>query len=167
MMAESSVELRVLASEFRPALEQYFARRVESRAEVDDLVHDTLVRLLRQPRHVSLDLVRGYVFQTANSVLVDHLRRIRARDAALEGAVLPEQDEAAPERIVAGREELARVASALMELPPRTRGIFLLRRLEGMKYEDIASRLGLSLSTVEKLMSKAVAHLGARMKEDG
>jgi RNA polymerase sigma factor (sigma-70 family) len=167
MMAESSVELRVLASEFRPALEQYFARRVESRAAVDDLVHDTLVRLLRQPRHVNLDLVRGYVFQTANSVLVDHLRRMRARDAALENAVLPEQDEVAPERIVAGREELARVASALMELPQRTRGIFLLRRLEGMKYEEIASRLGLSLSTVEKLMSKAVAHLGARMKEDG
>lgn len=166
-MAESGVELRVLATEFRPALEQYFARRVSSPAEVDDLVHDTLVRLLRQPRHVDLDLVRGYVFQTANSVLVDYLRRTRARDAALQDAAPPALDEAsAPERIVASRQQLARVANALMELPPRMRGIFLLRRLEGMKYEEIAARLGLSLSTVEKLMSKAVAHVANCMQED-
>jgi RNA polymerase sigma factor (sigma-70 family) len=166
-MAESGVELRVLAGEFKPALERYFSRRVDNVDEVQDLVHDTFVRLLRQQRHVELDMVRGYVFQTANSVLVDWLRRTSTRNEAQAISAGPEtpDDLNAPERILAGREQLAEVANVLMELPPRTRAIFLMRRLDGMKYEEIAERLGLSLSSVEKLMRRALMHLTDRLEE--
>ena len=50
--------------------------------------------------------------------------------------------------------------------PERTRAIFLLRRLEGMKYLDIAARLNISVSTVEKDMQRAVAHLTTRLGDE-
>ncbi|MDI1296884.1 MAG: sigma-70 family RNA polymerase sigma factor, partial [bacterium] len=66
-----------------------------------------------------------------------------------------------PDRILAGREALKTALAALERLPERTRTIFVLRRLEGMRYLEIARRLGLSVSAVEKHMVRAVAHLAA------
>jgi RNA polymerase sigma-70 factor (ECF subfamily) len=54
----------------------------------------------------------------------------------------------------------------LLELPERTRTIFVLRRMEGLRYQDIAQRLGISLSLVEKQMARAVAYLSQRMHDE-
>jgi len=48
---------------------------------------------------------------------------------------------------------------ALRELPTRVRAVFVLARFEELKAPEIASRLGVSISTVEKDMRRAVAHL--------
>jgi RNA polymerase sigma-70 factor (ECF subfamily) len=53
-----------------------------------------------------------------------------------------------------------------MELPARTRDVFVLRRLEGLPYNEIAKRLGLSVSAVEKHMLRATRHLVARVGDD-
>ena len=53
---------------------------------------------------------------------------------------------------------------ALMKLPERTRAVFLLRRLEGMSYSEIAIRLGVSVSAAEKHMLRAVRHLLANVE---
>ena len=45
------------------------------------------------------------------------------------------------------------------QLSPRTREIFLMHRLEGRKYREIASELGISPSAVEKHIARAMAHL--------
>ena len=54
-----------------------------------------------------------------------------------------------------GREALSEVGAALLELPERTRQVFVLRRLEDMSFREIALRLGLSVSAVEKHMLRA------------
>jgi RNA polymerase sigma factor (sigma-70 family) len=163
----ASEELDALIAELRPALIRYFSRRLLPQHEVEDLVHDVLVRLVRNKDFAGAESARGYVFQTANSVLVDYVRR-RARSRAeqhtsfdvdaLVGEVL------GPERVLQGKEELVRITAVLMEFPELTRTIFVLRRIEGMKYKDIAVRLGLSLSAVEKHMRRAVACLLERLE---
>ena len=59
----------------------------------------------------------------------------------------------------------ARATAALLELPDRTRIIFVLRRLEGMKYSEIAHKLGISVSAVEKHMLRAMSYLTERMRD--
>ncbi len=66
-----------------------------------------------------------------------------------------------PHRIVAGREALKAALVAMDAMPERTRTIFVLRRLENMRYLEIAERLGVSVSAVEKHMVRAVQHLAA------
>jgi RNA polymerase sigma-70 factor (ECF subfamily) len=68
-----------------------------------------------------------------------------------------------PERVLLGKEALVRATAVLLELPERTRMVFVMRRLEGMRYLDIAARLGISVSAVEKHMTRAMAHLVSRM----
>ena len=68
-----------------------------------------------------------------------------------------------PERILLGREAYARMVEALQELPERARTIFVLNRFEELSAGEIARRLGVSVSTVEKDMMRAIAHLKARL----
>ena len=49
------------------------------------------------------------------------------------------------------------------ELPERTRNVFLLARLENMRQAEIARRLGVSVSGVEKHLARAIAHLSQRL----
>lgn len=164
--ARAGYTLTALAEEFRPALLRYFSRRVRQSEEVEDLVQEVLARLVRRCEVVEMEAVRAYVFETASSVLIDWARRRRSRRADDHGEL--SADQPAPgdftaDRILLGRERLQRVTAALLELPERQRSVFILRRIEGMKYHDIAQRLGLSLSSVEKDMRSAVLHLAERM----
>jgi RNA polymerase sigma-70 factor (ECF subfamily) len=159
--------LSVMAAEFRPALIRYFSRRVNNKCEVEDLVHDVLARLAHSGSLSNVRNEQGYVFQTANSVLVDWMRKCATHRAAAHHRFDPEEhggEDFAPDRVLLGREALRRATAILLELPERTRTIFVLRRLEGMGHAEIASRLGVSVSTVEKQMCLALAHLAERME---
>lgn len=152
--------------QFRSSLQRYFVRRVSDRGEAEDLVQDVFVRLARRGGLSDVSNLSGYIFETAASVLQDRARRrqVRAADAhdSFDGDRHAGED-FAPDRVLDGKERLRLVGAALLELPERTRHVFVLRRVEGMRYNDIASQLGISVSTVEKHMQRAVAFLTARM----
>jgi len=156
-----------LTAEFRPVLMRYFSKRLSERAEIEDLVHEVLTRLLRSTSLHSLENQRSYVFQTAHRVLIDWLRKRGTHHTRDHQSFDPEthgSEDFATDRVLLGREELKRAMAILQELPERTRAVFLLRRLEGMRYAEIAERLGVSVSTVEKQMCMALQHLMEGMK---
>lgn len=62
----------------------------------------------------------------------------------------PLQDE-----VLIARKRLESVRAAIDALPPRTREVFLMHRLEGAKYREIAIALGMSQSAVEKHIARA------------
>jgi RNA polymerase sigma factor (sigma-70 family) len=161
--------LRAIAASFGPSLTRFFRRRVEDPAEVDDLVQEVFLRLARRGGVGDMERVGGYVFETAASVLRDRQRRRRARCAEAHDLFDPERHADAdfpPDRVLDGQERLRRASAALLELPERTRHVFVLRRLEGLRYQDVAKRLGLSVSSVEKHMQRAMAHLIRRLGEE-
>ncbi len=67
-----------------------------------------------------------------------------------------------PERVLVGRQTVQDVLDALAELGERTRDVFILARLENMQHREIATIYGISVSAVEKMIMKGMAHLGAR-----
>lgn len=154
---------------YRASLLRYFSRRVSDPMVAEDMVQQVFERLVRRGEIESIDNVGGYVFQIARSVIADHLRqRGSRRDSAHEpfeetvhGGV-----DFSPEYVLSKRERLARAMALLQALPERTRVIFVLQRLEGVKYREIAERLGISVSAVEKHMERAVTHLAKGLDED-
>lgn len=149
-------------AELRTTLVAYFRRRAEPAQDIDDLVQEVFLRLSSRGSLDGLENLAGYAVRTAESVLVDRSRRRAVRHHNDHVQFDPERDAdeaVGPEQIIAGRQDLAAVVAALMTLPERTRTIFVLRRIEGMRYRDIADRLGLSGSAVEKHMVRASLHL--------
>ncbi|HLT91566.1 MAG TPA: RNA polymerase sigma factor [Woeseiaceae bacterium] len=159
-----ALSLAELTHRFRPALKAYFKKRAPDGVDAEDLVQDVFVRLARRGDIHNIRQVEGYLFQTAANVLTDRVRyRIaRRRDdyiAWREGDHPAE--ESAPAAVLIGTEAIAGLLAALAELPERRRTVFLLNRVDGLRYGEIAEWLGIPRSSVEKHMIKALAHLAA------
>ena len=153
--------LETLAREYRPALRRYFGKRANQRADVEDLVQDVLVRLAVRGDCDSIKQPEAYLMRTATNVWRDFLRKKkthaeRAHEEYIEGSVLEENG---PAQELEGRESIHAVLAALGELPTRTRQVFVLCRVEGIRQKSVAKRLGVSVSAVEKHMIRAIAHL--------
>jgi len=160
--------LASLSRKYRPALISFFLRRVRNHADAEDLTHDVLLRVATAGDTQDILRPDAYVFRTAANVLRDRFRRDFVRDTALSQALGTGPADAGiePERILTGQESLATVLDALQELPPRTRSIFILYRLENMSRPEIAGLLGISVSAVEKHVMRATLHLHDRLNSD-
>jgi RNA polymerase sigma-70 factor (ECF subfamily) len=161
MGVQSDHRLVDIHQRYRPALMSFFLRRLRDRSEAEDLTQEVFARLALVELRGEPD---GYIFQTAANLLRDRARRgkVRARHQSEIGYLDGEEVERLdPARILAAREALGEVADALDALPERTRSMFLLFRLEGMKQAEIARLYGVSVSAVQKHLLKAVLHLGA------
>ena len=155
---------------FRPLLLRFFQRRVSVATEAEDLAQEVMIRLLRQPPETQVRHPEAYLFQIAANVLRDQYRRDAARmrdrhevlvdDPSLMGLAPSE------EQLYCDREMLVRLLSALEELTPKCRTVFLLQRYEGLSYSEIARRLGVSQSAIEKHMMSAIRHLHRRLDGD-
>ena len=160
-----------LDARFRASLLAYFLRRTGNTQEAEDLTQETFVRLIGSNTFEDADEARAFVFRVASNLLRDRARctaRLRKFpsfpiDSVAADGFEPKLVEGIdPERVLIGRESLTQVLACLDELGERTRNIFILFRLEGMKQKDIAAVYGISLSTVEKHVMAAVLHLAKR-----
>jgi RNA polymerase sigma factor (sigma-70 family) len=154
-----------VARQFRDArgkLLGWIRRRVPDPVEAEDLLQDTFLRVTQREAPERVAHFEGYLYRTAESVLADRYRRRSVRRADAHIALEPEEhhaEDADALRALLAKERLRAVSASLMTLPERTRAVFVLRRLEGLRYGEIAARLKVSLSTVEKEMARAVDHL--------
>ncbi|MEG3123830.1 RNA polymerase sigma factor [Sphingomonas sp. GB1N7] len=139
----------------------WFARRAPP-SDVEDLVQDVMLRMQTRASGDPIDHLQGYLFRVAAAVLADHGRRglVRQRDAHVEMTDLHHPVEVlTPERVLEGKEKIARLVAGLESLGDRTREVFVLNRFEGMSYGEVAATLGISVSAVEKHIMKALRHL--------
>jgi RNA polymerase sigma-70 factor (ECF subfamily) len=141
----------------RNRMERHVERRVGCPATAADLVQDLFVRLWRRPPQMP-ELTGGYLLRSARNIAVDHHRGSDTRHAST--GQLAEDLPApgpTPEAALASAEQAARIRDALAALPERTRQAFLLNRTRGLSYAAIARAQGVSVSTVEKDMMRALA----------
>ena len=123
----------------------------------EDAVQDCFVRLLEAGARP--DNVRAWLYAAVRNRCIDRLRR---HDPLVEAVptdgITGLSDEEAQERAV--RE--AELWTAIDALPPRCREVLLLAKRDGLKYSEIAERMGIAEKTVEHQMSKALSRLRGR-----
>lgn len=160
-----------LDARFRASLVAYFMRRTGNQQEAEDLTQETFARLIGSSTFDKAEEAHAFVFRVASNLLRDRARaatRLRrypstpidtVAGADFEPRLVEGLD---PERVLIAKENLAEVLASLDELGERTRNIFILFRLEGMKQKAIAAIYGISISTVEKHVMAAMLHLAKR-----
>ena len=150
--------LHTLYSEHHRWLVSWLRKRVDNLHEAADLAQDTFVRVIgncppeiREPKAFLATIARG--------VLIDHCRRLSLERAYIDTlALLPEQTTPSPEERAMVLEALEQIDRMLDGLGSKARSAFLLAQLDGLPYRDIAERLGVSLSSVEKYIASAFRH---------
>lgn len=158
-------DLNGLNRRYRPALMAFFMRRAASHGDAEDMTQELFAKLATS--HTGpMDNADAYIFQMAANLLRDRGRRerVRANFRASVHAGAGDLESLDPARVLLARESLGEVSDALRELPERTRAIFLLFRLEGMKQSELAALYGVSVSAVQKHIFKAMTHLTRRVR---
>lgn len=158
-----------LEREFRRPLSAYFRRRLANPEDTEDLVQEVFLNLTRARGIGEVANVHAYVFSVATNLLRDSRRRALARRQGLHVDIVEMLEKARldhglieeiePERVLLGKEQLKLLCKALNELGTRTRDIFILCKIDHMRQQEAADHLGVSLSTIEKHLVKAVAHI--------
>ncbi len=122
-----------------------------------DLAQDTFVRVLARECAPELREPRAFLTTVAHGLMVNHLRRQEIERAYLDAlASQAERSCADAETRAMVIETLLEVDAMLAGLPTKVREAFLMSQLEGLRYAEIAQRLGVSLSMVKKYMLQAV-----------
>ncbi|MDQ7727766.1 sigma-70 family RNA polymerase sigma factor [Halomonas sp. SpR8] len=122
-----------------------------------DLAHDTYLRILARGSTPAPDQSRRFLTQIAKGLVIDHYRRQRIETAYLEAlSHLPEPMSSSPEEQALTIEALVEIDALLHGLPEKPRRAFLMCRLDGLNYSEIANSLGVSVSSVEKYIARAL-----------
>ncbi len=167
-------EARWFAEEVQPhepALRAVLRRLVGSLSDVDDLVQECYLRMVRAKRHVRIRSCQAFLFTTARNAAHD-LRRRRSVAAPIvfvetdDLRVLEDKGKGVVDS-VCHQQELSLLAEAIHELPERCRQVFLLRKIQEMPQKVIAQRLGISESTVETLVAKGAARCASYLHRLG
>lgn len=165
--ADDAALLEDLTRNFRRPLLAYFLKRTRNSAEVEDLVQETFYRIIRRSGGEEIRNPEAFLFQTAANLIRDHARREATQTSSLStfAEFTNTTEVISPERVLQSKQSLKSILAALESVGEITKDIFILHRLEHMKYKEIASLYGISQSAVEKHMMKAIAHL-VRSRDD-
>ena len=148
-----------------PLLVRVAESMLRERATAEEIAQDVMLELWR--RRDGLDVtesVRGYLLQATRNRALNHLRH-RAIERRSEPQLIEGAPKSRPTDAGARESEIEfALQSAIAELPDRCRQIFELSRFDGLKYAEIASRLEISVKTVEVQMGKALRILRERLK---
>ena len=163
--------------ETAPALRAYLRLTCRDRALADDVLQEAYLRLLRRRLPELEDpQFKSYLYKTAHSTLADHYRS-RQREARWqdERSAIGGTEEADLGNVV-GFEERSALGS--LELPvdmqlvfdtlkPRQQSLLWLAYVEGFKHDEIAEFIGVNVSSVKVLLSRARAELAAKLTDQG
>lgn len=139
-------------------LQSWLRRRLDCSQSAADLAQDTFLRLLAKEQLPPVQAPRSFLAKVAKSVLSNHYRRQRLEHAYLEAlAALPEQLAPSLETQAILLETLVTLSAALERLERPVREAFLWSQLDGLGHGEIAERLGVSITTVKRYLSKAGA----------
>ena len=165
-MKESNTLLTTLTDN-ESSLLQFLTRSVGCPHKAADIFQNMAEKLLGAKDASAIANQQAYLFRVARNEVINHFRfeQRRHRHEAESASIGGELDDRDAERIAIADESLQVLNQALDELPQLTRHIFILYRVDGMRQKDVATQLGLSLSTVEKHLANAMKYCRIRLRE--
>ena len=173
MPPEKHEHARWYTEEVQPhaaGLRGYLMGQFPSLPDVDDVVQESLVRVLRERSRGPVAAPRALLYATARNLALDAMRRQRvvSFEPMTENTAshVFEGSSAIPES-VSRNEEFDLLTQAIQSLRDRCRQVFTVRVAYGLSQREIAARLGISENTVEKQMGKAVRRCTEMFGRDG
>ncbi len=145
----------------KPALRRYLGRFFARSQDVDDMLQEVFVRAYAMEAQRQILMPRAYLFRVAKHVALNEIaRRKNSATDSVEDFEQPDvigsDTQPGVEQLVDGKRRLALFANAVAALPSQCRKVLVMKKIEGLSQREIAERLGIAESTVEKHLAKAL-----------
>ena len=139
-------------------LRRYLTRFLGDANEAQDIAHDAYLRVYPKDGKAPPDNPQAFLYTTARNLAINRIKRrqiapFNAQEAHAENA--PSPSPGVVQQVMA-RQELSQLEAAIADLPPGCRSVLLLRKVELLSHQEIADRLGIAVSTVEKQHARAL-----------
>ena len=177
MPAVENTAIGYLYQEHHTWLFRLLNRKLNNSADAADLAQDAFINLLKKPKHFTDNFAnncadkagansvyksgaRNYLSRIASGLCVDFWRRQQVERAYLEVLALrPEAVAISPEQQHCLLETLFEIDKLLSQLPDKVASVFILAQLDGLSYQQIATKQGISLRSVNNYMAIALVKL--------
>lgn len=141
-------------------------------ADIDDLMQETFLRAFAAQNHTELKHPKAFLVRVARNLSISEARKkVQANSVSIEGFehsnVFSDGGSGSPERRVLERQKLMVLVEALSSLPPELQETFLMRKVDGLSFRQIATRLNVSVSTIEKRAALALTKIDAEVRARG
>jgi RNA polymerase sigma-70 factor (ECF subfamily) len=140
-------------------------RSLGPRPDVEDLVQDVFLGFYRNIDNLrDPDALRGFLVSIATKTAISHIRKSKVRSflRLTDDGELPDLVGSTDD----GPEALGRLYALLDTCSATDRMAFVLRYIEGMELEEVATALDVSLSTAKRLIAKVNARIVAMARQD-
>ncbi len=142
------------------ALISFLRRRLKVPDDAQDIAQEAYIRMMKYEGARDIESPSSMLFRIAANIAIDHGRSAQRRYASahvdIDSVHLVGEQQPSAERTAAAQQSLDLLAAAIEDLPTKCREVFLLSRVHGLTYPEIASRCGISVKMVEKHISHAL-----------
>lgn len=164
-LQKSSVEKSFAENE--SALKRFLERFFYSTHDIEDILQEVFLQTWNIEKKQEIQLPKSYLFRVARNMALKELKKKSRQINAYIEEVNPDElvrNETFTENEVDLSERLILFEKALATLPPRCRNVFVLRKIFGFSQKEIARRMNISVSTVEKHIINGIQRCNVYMK---
>lgn len=161
------MKLESIYLDHQSELQQHLARIVDCPDIAAELVQECFIIFSKESQKQVIEHPRGFLFRTARNLAYDHIkhRKVTEKHVYSTEPTLDIAEEApSEEHLALVNEKLSIFSSIVEELPERAKKAFVLNRVYGMTYAEIAVEMNISDSAVEKLLARALLHCRKQFK---
>lgn len=151
-------------------LKDFLSGRIRCPEVASELTHETYLRFYQTASQLPPENARALAFRIAVNLAIDYQRRSQVKQRFISEDILDKYTENLagslvyePTTIISGQQRLARLKSALDDLPLESRTVFILHALEGLSYNEVAERMHISRSKVGRLLAHALEFCAERV----
>lgn len=131
----------------------------------EDIAQDTFIKLWENRHNIDRKTVKAYLYTIAGNLTINQLKRRQLR-FKFENTSERRTEGDNPEYLMQVEDFKKKLEEVIAQMPEGSREVFLMNRLDDLKYREIAERLSISVKAVEKRMSKALQILREKLNID-
>ena len=149
---------KLLFDTYFNAIKNYLFYRIGDIDIATDITQDVFVRIWEKQMNLDMNNAKYMLYKIARDMLVSKYRRLEVENKYSQRMQF-EMTEVVEDNDFDYKQLKLKYENALIKLPDKQRTVFLMSRMEELKYAEIAERLDISIKTVEKRMSNALFYL--------
>lgn len=163
-ICEESVFSRFFAAHIK-ALRNYLYFKYGNEEQANDMAQDAFIKVWENCRNIPQDKAKSFLYTVANNASLNQIAHQKVVLRYAQTANHEHADHVNPEYMVEEDQFKDKLEKAIGSLTEAQRTAFLLNRIEGKKYHEIAEMLGISVKAVEKRISGALASLREQIEQ--
>jgi len=136
-------------------LRRFLYYKSKNKELAEDMAQDAFVKLWEKRAEIRISTVKTLLFTIGNNLMLNTFKKDQHHLSFVKQEVFRHENEN-PEFILEKKEFQEHLENVINTMPDGSREVFIMNRVDGLKYAEIASALGISVKAVEKRMSKAL-----------